>query len=61
MLALVLLIASLPAIFCVGCAMFLAYKERRQWVWFAGLSVLAGIGAIGVLQMLPLWRLTGHS
>jgi hypothetical protein len=25
------------------CATFLAYKERRQWVWFAGLSVLAGV------------------
>ena len=60
MLAQVLLIASLPSIFCVGCATFLAYKERRQWVWFAGLSVLAGIGAIGILQMIQLWRLTGH-
>ena len=39
MLAQVLLIASLPAIFRVGCATFLAYKERRQRIWFAGLSV----------------------
>jgi len=61
MLALVLLSASLPSLFCVGCATFLAYNERRQWVWFAGLSVLAGIGAIGVLQMVQLWRLAGHS
>ena len=60
MLALVLLSASLPSIFCAGCATFLAYRERRQWVWFAGLSVLAGIGAIGVLQMIQLWRFTGH-
>jgi hypothetical protein len=34
--------------------------ERPQWIWFAGLSVLAGIGAIAVLQMVQLWRLTGH-
>ena len=57
MVAQVLLIASLPSIFCVGCATFLAYKERPQWVWFAGLSVLAGFGAIVVLQMVQLWRL----
>jgi hypothetical protein len=60
MLALVLLSASLPSIFCAGCATFLAYRERRQWVWFAGLSVLAGIGAIAVLQMIQLWRFAGH-
>ena len=60
MLALVLLSASLPSIFSAGCATFLAYRERRQWVWFAGLSVLAGIGAIAVLQMIQLWRFAGH-
>jgi hypothetical protein len=60
MLAQVLLIASLPSIFCAGCATFLAYKERRQWIWFAGLSVLAGAGGITVLNMIQLWRLTGH-
>lgn len=35
------------------CAAFLAYKERPQWVWFAGLAVLAGIGGLltlGVVQ-----------
>ena len=61
MLALVLLMASLPSMFCIGCATFLAYKERGQWVWFAALSVVAGFGAIGVLQMMQLWRLAGHS
>jgi hypothetical protein len=60
MLAQVLFIASLPTMFCAGCATFLAYKERRQWVWFAGLSVLSGLGAITVLNMIGLWRLTGH-
>jgi len=60
MLAQVLVIASLPSMFCVGCATFLAYKERKQWVWFAGLSVLSGAGAFGVLNMIQLWRLTLH-
>jgi len=60
MLALVLFSASLPSIFCIGCATFLAYNDRRQWVWFAGLSVLAGMGAIAVLQMVQLWRFAGH-
>ena len=40
------------------------YPDRsmsaRQWVWFAGLSVLAGVGDITVLNMIGLWRLTGH-
>ena len=56
MLAQVLLIASLPSMFCAGCATFLAYKERKQWVWFAALSVLAGVGGITVLNMIGLWR-----
>jgi hypothetical protein len=60
MLAQVILIASLPSMFCAGCATFLAYKERKQWIWFAGLSVLAGIGGITVLNMIGLWRLAGH-
>ena len=50
MLAQVLLIAS-SAMFCAGCATFLAYKERKQWIWFAGLSVLAGAGGITVLNI----------
>jgi len=60
MLVQVLLVASLPSVFCAGCAAFLAYKERKQWIWFAGLSVLAGMGSITVLNMIGLWRLTGH-
>lgn len=60
MLAQVLLIATLPSMFCAGCATFLAYKERKQWVWFAGLSILAGIGGITILNMIGLWRLAGH-
>jgi hypothetical protein len=60
MLPLVVFAASLPAMFFAGCAAFLIYKERRQWVWFAGLSAAAGAGAIGVLQMAQLWRLAAH-
>jgi hypothetical protein len=37
-----------------------AYKERPQWVWFAGLAVLAGIGGLltlGVVHAQQLaWR-----
>jgi hypothetical protein len=60
MLAQIILIASLPSMLGAGCATFLAYKERRQWVWFAALSVLAGVGGITVLNMIGLWRLTGY-
>jgi hypothetical protein len=60
MLAQVLLIAGLPSMFCAGCATFLACKERKQRIWFAGLSVLAGFGGITVLNMVQLWRMTGH-
>ncbi len=56
MIALIIFCASLPAIFCVGCAAFLAFKERKQWVWFAGLSVLAGMGGLTVLNMMQIWR-----
>ena len=48
MLALVLLVANAPTIVCTICAAFLAYKERPQWVWFAGLAVLAAI-VLGIL------------
>jgi hypothetical protein len=35
----------LPTIVRTICFTFLAYKERPQWIWFAGLAVLAGIGS----------------
>jgi hypothetical protein len=31
-MALVLLSAGLPSMVCAGCATFLVYKERKQWV-----------------------------
>jgi hypothetical protein len=46
MLAWALLVANMPTIVCTICSAFLAYKERPQWVWFAALAVLAGIGGL---------------
>lgn len=60
MLVQVIFIATVPSMFCAGCAALLAYKERKQWVWFAALSVLAGVGGVMILNMIGLWRLTGH-
>ena len=60
MLVQTILIANLPSMLCVGCAAFLAYKERKQWIWFAVLSLPAGVGGVTVLNMIGLWRLTGH-
>jgi hypothetical protein len=51
MLAWVLLVANMPTIVCTICSAFLAYKERPQWVWFAGLAVLAGIGGLLTLSV----------
>ena len=53
MLAWVLLVANMPTIVCTICSAFLAYKERPQWVWFAGLAVLAGIGGLLTLGVVP--------
>ena len=60
MLAWVLLVVNMPTVVCTICSAFLAYKGRPQWVWFAGLAVLAGIGAVltlGVVHAQQLaWR-----
>ena len=60
MLALVLLSASLPSMFCAGCATFLSTRNASRWVWFAGLSVLTGVGGIMVLNNIGLWRMAAH-
>jgi hypothetical protein len=57
----VLLIASLPPLFCVGCAALLTYRERKQWIWFAGLSILYGGGALAILNMIQLPQLVSAS
>ena len=60
MLAWILLVASAPTIVCAICSAFLAYKERRQWVWFAVLAVLAEIGGVVMLRAVDAHRLIGH-
>ena len=60
MLAWVLLVANMPTIVCTICSAFLAYKERPQWVWFAGLAVLAEIGGVVMLRAVDAHRLIGH-
>ena len=60
MLAWILLVASVPTIVCAICSAFLAYKERPQWVWFAGLAVLADIGGLVTLGVVQAHQLIGH-
>ena len=36
-------------------------KERPQWVWFAGLAVLAGIGGLLTLGVVPAQQLAWRS
>lgn len=61
MIVSMILCASLPSMFAVACAALLALKDRKQWVWFAGLAVLAGYAGLTVLNMLELWRYSVHS
>jgi len=44
-----------------GLLAFLAYKERRQWVWFAGVAVLAGIGGLLTLGVVHAQQLAWRS
>lgn len=60
-LAWVLLVANMPTIVCTICSAFLAYKERPQWVWFAGLAVLAGIGGLLTLGVVHAQQLAWRS
>jgi hypothetical protein len=60
MLALVLLVATTPTMVCAICSAFLAYKERPQWIWFAGLAVLAEIGGLVMLSAVQAHRLAWH-
>jgi hypothetical protein len=56
MAALIVACAGLPSIFATACAALLALKDRKQWVWFAGLAVLAGFAGLLALNMAQLWR-----
>jgi hypothetical protein len=44
----------------VHCSAFLA-KERPQWVWFAGLAVLAGVGGLLTLGVVHAQQLAWRS
>ena len=59
MIPLLIITTTLPSMFAAGCAALLALKDRKQWVWFAGLAVLAGIGGILTLGILRAWNYSG--
>ena len=48
------LVANMPTIVCTICSAFLAYKERPQWVWFAGIGGLLTLGVVHAQQLA--WR-----
>lgn len=60
MVALMIICANLPSMLAVACAALLVLKDRKQWVWFAGLAVLAGFAGLMTLNMLELWRYSVH-
>ncbi|MGT2499791.1 hypothetical protein ACVOMS_00795 [Bradyrhizobium guangxiense] len=49
--------ATLPSMFAAGCAALLAFKERKQWIWFALLSLIAGLIT---LNMVHIWDYAGR-
>lgn len=55
MLPLLMICASLPSMFATGCAAWLALKDRKQWVWFVGLAILAGFAGLLTLNMVQVW------
>ena len=60
MLAQVLLIASLPSMFCAGCAAFLPTRNASSGSGSPGYPYWPASAAIAVLNMIGLWRLAGH-
>ena len=54
--ALIISVSTFPAIFFAACTTLLALRERKQWVWFALLTVFAGFGSLTILNMVQLWR-----
>jgi hypothetical protein len=49
MLALVRLVASPPVIVCAVRSVFLAYRDRFRWMWFAVREVPVEFGGLAVL------------
>jgi hypothetical protein len=59
MIPLLIITTTLPSMFAAGCAAMLALKDRKQWVWFAGLAVLAGFAGLMTLSILHAWNYAG--
>ena len=59
MIPLLIITTTLPSMFAAGCAAMLALKDRKQWVWFAGLAVLAGFAGLMTLGILHAWNYAG--
>jgi hypothetical protein len=55
MVVLLVLCASLPAMLCMASSALLALRDRRQWIWFAALSIFASIGDFLVVDMMRVW------
>jgi len=60
MLAWIVFAATAPSLLCLGSAAWLAYKEKSQWMWFAGLAIVVGVGGIQMLATINAWRLAAH-
>ncbi|MEO8320774.1 MAG: hypothetical protein ABI561_20895 [Bradyrhizobium sp.] len=60
MLALIVMAATLPSLLCFGSSAFLAYRDKSQWMWFAGFALVAGYGGILLLSTIGAWRLAVH-
>lgn len=60
MIPLLIVCTSLPSIFATGCAALLAWKDRKQWVWFVGLAVLAGFAGLLTLNLTQVWLFAGR-
>jgi len=60
MLPLLIVCTSLPSMFAAGCAATLALKDRKQWVWFCGLAVLAGFAGLLTLNLIQAWLFAGR-
>jgi len=60
MLAWIVFAATAPSLLCLGSAAWLAYKEKLQWMWFAGLAIVVGVGGIQMLATINAWRSAAH-
>ncbi|HEV2155925.1 hypothetical protein [Bradyrhizobium sp.] len=60
MIPLLIVCTSLPSMFAAGCAAWLALKDRKQWVWFGGLAVLAGFAGLVTLNLMHIWLYAGR-